>query len=203
MRLPNFIIIGASKAGTTTLYKYLCLHPQVYMCTPKEPEFFASENDKNYTKGIDWYASLFSKAELHQVCGEASGRYTHYPHFPEASERIAQILPRVKLIYIMRHPVERAYSHYAQHIKYNQNIKHQFEVKETFEENIARDSYVLDASNYMQQIEQYLKFYSKEQFLFLLMEDLIEQPADTLRQICSFIGVNNEGSSRVIMINYL
>ena len=192
MRLPDFLIIGASKAGTTTLYKYLCLHPQVYMCTPKEPEFFASKNDKNYDKGIDWYRSLFSKAEPHQVCGEASGRYTHWPHFPETSARIAQVIPSVKLIYIMRHPVDRAYSHYAQHIKYNQNIKQQLEVKETFEENIERDSYVLDASNYMQQIEQYLQFYSKDQFLFLLMEDLIQQPADMLRQIYQFIGVSDE-----------
>ncbi|MGQ4646050.1 sulfotransferase domain-containing protein [Lyngbya aestuarii] len=191
MRLPDFLIIGSSKAGTTTIYHYLCKHPQVYMSDPKEPEYFASEKDENYAKGIDWYASHFSKAEPHQVCGEASGRYTHWPKFSAASERIAAALPQVKLIYIMRNPVDRAYSHYAQDIKYAQNLLGKFEVTETFEENIKQDSYYLDCSNYMQQIEQYLRFFPKESFLFLLMEDLIQQPADILHKMCNFLGIDS------------
>ena len=190
MRLPDFIIIGSSKSGTTTLYQYLCRHPQIYMSYPKEPEFFASRNDENYAKGIDWYASLFSKAERHQVCGETSGRYTHWPKYPDSAARIAQVLPNINLIYIMRHPVERAYSHYVQDIKYNQIMGHQLKVSETFEENIKRNNHVLEVSDYMKQIEQYLQFFSKESFLFLLMDDLVQQQEEMMRKICRFIGVD-------------
>jgi len=190
MRLPDFIIIGVAKCGTSTLYQYLCRHPQVFMSNPKEPEFFASRNDENYAKGIDWYASLFSGAKPHQVCGEASGKYTNWPKFPESAARIAQVLPQVKLIYIMRHPIKRAYSQYVQNIKYHQVMGHQLKVVETFEENIKRDSYVLDVSDYMKQIEQYLRFFPRESFLFLFMDDLAQKPTDTMRKICRFINVD-------------
>lgn len=192
MRLPDFLLIGATKCGTTTLYQYLQRHPQIFMSTPKEPEFFASENDANFAKGIDWYASLYREAEPHQLCGEASTRYTHWPHLPHTASRIADLLPDVKLIYIMRHPVERAYSHYVQRIKNTQLLKRQFEVRETFEENIERDSLCLDASNYIQQIEQYTQYFPREAFLFLLFDDLKRDVTETLGKICQFIGVDNE-----------
>ncbi len=198
MRLPDFLIIGSAKCGTTTLYKYLCLHPQIYMSTPKEPEFFASISDENYAKGIEWYASLFSNARPDQVCGEASGRYTNWPQFPETARRISQILPQVKMIYIMRHPVDRAYSLYGQIIKRYQVTHTHLNVEKTFEESIQAGNYelpgsfLLDGSNYMLQIEQYLQFFAKESFLFLLMEDLIQKPVATLKQICQFIGVDDE-----------
>lgn len=202
MRLPDFLIIGSSKSGTTTLYKYLCCHPQVYMSNPKEPQFFAM--DDLYEKGLESYSNLFKNANSSQVCGEASGRYADFPKYPEAAARIAKHLPNIKLIYIMRHPVDRAYSHYVQTIKWNQKVatnphlskyrttETQAKVTETFEENIARDSRYLDISNYMLQIEQYLQFFSRESFLFLLMEDLINNPADVLKQICCFIGVDEK-----------
>ena len=188
MRLPDFIIIGAAKSGTTTLYEYLCRHPQIYLSTPKEPEFFA--RDDRYAMGINWYASLFSKAEPHQVCGEASTKYTRFPLFRESAERIYQALPHAKLIYIMRHPVDQAYSYYVQRIKTAQNTQTQIEVRETFEETIKKEIFFLDMSDYMKQIERYLQFFPRESFLFLLMEDLIQKPADTLCSICKFIGID-------------
>ena len=213
MRLPNFLIIGAAKSGTTTLYQYLCRHPQVYMSTPKEPEFFA--RDDRYAKGIEWYASLFSKAEPYQVCGEASTIYTLWPHFPEAAARIAQWLPNVKLIYVMRHPVDRAYSYYVQLIKNAQNTRRQLNIVKTFEESINPDvvqvipppvpdptivdshlpkcpALYLDGSNYIKQIEQYLQFFPRKAFLFLLMEDLIQDPAESTRKVFNFLGIDDE-----------
>lgn len=202
MRLPNFLIIGSSKSGTTTLYKYLCSHPQIFMSNPKEPQFFAM--DERYEKGLEWYARLFEDASSSQVCGEASGRYTDFPKYPQAAARIAKHLPNVKLIYIMRHPVDRAYSHYVQTIKWNQKVATKpnlseyrttattAKITETFEENITHDSRYLDISNYMLQIEQYLQFFSRESFLFLLMEDLIDNPINILKQICHFIGIDEE-----------
>lgn len=189
MRLPDFIIIGAAKAGTTTLYEYLLRHPQVYMSTPKEPEFFA--RDENYAKGIEWYADLFKEADAQKICGEASTIYTRYPVFPKSPERIAQVMADVKLIYIMRHPVDRAYSHYVQRIKTGQNTKTKLEVTQTFEQAIdAQKDLFIDSSNYIKQIEHYLQCFSRDCFLFLLMEDLLENPAETLSKVCNFIGVD-------------
>ncbi|NET07282.1 MAG: sulfotransferase domain-containing protein [Symploca sp. SIO2B6] len=185
MRLPDFLIIGAAKSGTTTLYKYLCRHPQICMSNPKEPDFFAI--DHIYDQGIDWYSSLFSEAGLKQVCGEASTTYTRLPKFPKAAERIAQVLPKVKMIYIIRHPVDRAYSHHVHEIKC-----HEQKPKTTFEEGIKERSYLVDSGNYMKHIEQYLQFFPRESLLIMLMEDLIHKPADTMEKICSFIGVDDK-----------
>ena len=190
MRLPDFVIIGAAKCGTSTLYHYLMRHPQVFMSTPKEPSFFAV--DGMYGKGLEWYASLFEAATPDQVCGEASTNYTNYPFYQHSAERLASHLPRAKLIYLMREPVERAYSHYVQLIKNARARNPEHKVEETFEQAIQRSSRVLDASDYMLQIEQYLRFYQREAFLFLLLSDLRERPREALRRVCEFIGVDSE-----------
>ena len=190
MRFPDLIVIGAAKSGTTTLYHYLCRHPQIFMSTPKEPEFFA--RDDRYGLGVDWYTSLFSQAKANQVCGEGSTKYTRFPLFRESAPRMFQLLPHAKLIYIMRNPVDQAYSYYVQRIKTAQNTKTQLEVRESFEETIEKEPFFLSMSNYMQQIERYLEFYSRNSFLFLLIEDLIEDTANTLRKVCKFVGVNDQ-----------
>ena len=133
-KIPDFIIIGAAKSGTTSLYKYLCRHPQIFMCTPKEPDFFSI--DANYFKGIDWYYSLFNEASPTQVCGEASTTYSRWHQHPKAAERIYQSLGQVKLIYIMRHPVDRAYSFYVHRFKGSLH-KPELAVSNTFEETIS------------------------------------------------------------------
>jgi predicted DCC family thiol-disulfide oxidoreductase YuxK len=185
MRLPDFLIIGAAKSGTTTLFRYLGKHPQVFVPKEprdKEPNFFGM--DEKYARGLSYYASLFDGTQPHQICGEASTDYAKWPRFPESAARIAQTLPHVKLIYIMRNPIDRAYSYYV-HINRNQPVE------ESFEDYICRTTEALDASNYMLQIQQYLLYFPKEQFLFLLMEDLIQHPAATLAQVCRFIGIDD------------
>ncbi|MDJ0795246.1 MAG: sulfotransferase [Calothrix sp. MO_167.B12] len=190
MKLPGFLIIGAAKSGTTSLYQYLKKHPQVYfppkdanpLLGSKEPNFFGDDN--KYALGIQAYASLFNNAQSYQICGEASTDYTKLSEFPRAAERIAKTLPHVKLIYIMRHPVERAYSYYV-HLQRNQKVE------ETFEQHIQRANICLDGSNYMMQIEQYLKFFPRESLLLLLMEELIHNPALTLQNICQFLSIDD------------
>lgn len=180
-RLPNFLIIGAAKSGTTSLFQWLSHHPQICVSSLKEPNFFG--DDANYAKGLTYYSSLFRHAQSHQVCGEASTDYAKWPKFPNAAARISQTLSDVKLIYIMRNPVERAYSYYV-HINRNRPIR------ESFEAYICRTTEALDASNYMLQIEQYLNYFSRESFLFLLLDDLVHQPQQVLQQVCRFIGVS-------------
>lgn len=183
MRLPNFLIIGAAKSGTTTLFKYLGQHPQIYVPAKKEPNFFGK--DENYAKGLEAYAAMFTEARSDQVCGEASTDYTKWPKFSEAADRIAQALPQVKLIYVMRNPIDRAYSYYTQVNRYRP-------IQETFEDYICRTTEALDTSHYMLQIRQYLQFFPRESTLFLLLEDLTKQPDLTVRQVCRFIGVDDQ-----------
>ena len=193
MTKPDFIIIGAAKSGTTTLYQYLCRHPQIYMSTPKEPDFFSL--DKNYAQGIEWYESLFNQAQPNQICGEASTTYSRYHQHPFAAERIAKHLSNVKLIYVMRHPIDRAYSFYTYRFRrsqYNQKFlaeRNELMTARTFEEAIEKQTEFIDSSYYLEQIEKYLKFFPKESFLFILMEDLIEHPGATLNQIFRFLNV--------------
>lgn len=178
-RLPDFLIIGAMKSGTTTLYEYLERHPEVFMATPKEPNFFSM--DEVYDKGPDWYAALFANAGVDQICGEASPSYSRFPRFPSTASRIAKTLPDVKILYIMRHPVERFYSNYV--------FDRSYGFRDSIRETLDSRTYVLETSNYMLQIEKYLEHFSREQMLFLLLEDLNESPASALGEVAAFLKV--------------
>jgi len=182
MTLPQFLIIGAAKSGTTTLANYLRKHPECFIPEEKEPNFFGL--DEKYKQGMDYYASLFEPAADHQVCGEASTDYAKHPRYPLVAERIGEHLPDVKLIYVMRHPVDRAYSYYVH--------RHRSGITETFEEYIERTSEAVDGSHYIMQLERYMNYVPKDNFLFLLSDDLNEAPYKTLKKICQFIGINDE-----------
>lgn len=179
LRLPNFVIIGAAKSGTTTLYEYLLRHPDVMMPELKEPEFFS--RNEVYSRGMDWYGSLFTTANPAQLCGEASTTYSRWPHTADAASRLARKLPEVKLIYLMRNPVERAYSHYAHHMRLG--------ITCTFEEALERSNEYVDCGLYMMQISRYLRYFGQDRFLFLFTDDLKNDPAGTLQTMQSFLGL--------------
>lgn len=181
-RLPDFLLIGAAKSGTSTLHQYLRRHSGIFLPKLKEPEFFS--DDSMYARGVDWYGSLFEQAAANQLCGEASTTYTRWPHTADAAARIAKLLPRAKLIYIMRHPVDRAYSHYAHHMRLG--------VTMTFEEALAKDSIYMDCSLYMMQIERYLRYFPRESFLFLFFSDMQRDIDSVLRQAESFLDLAHE-----------
>lgn len=188
MRLPDFIMIGAAKAGTTTLYEYLCRHPQLFMCDPKEPEFFARPHV--YERGLDWYASLFEGARPDQIVGEASTIYTNYPFWPDPAPRIAQTVPRAKLIYVLREPVSRAYSAYAQEMKNKQFAGEFTAIPATFEKRLSEVAYYVDSSDYKLQMEQYLRHYPRQSLKVLLFEDLIADPGSVSRDVLDFLGAD-------------
>ena len=107
MKLPNFLIIGAQRCGTTTLYNQLVSHPDISPATTKELHYF----DINFSKGIQWYKEQFNDE---RIIGEASPYYIFHPLCPK---RIFDIIPEVKIIVLLRNPVERAYSHYWHEIR--------------------------------------------------------------------------------------
>ena len=209
-RLPDFIIIGAAKAATTSLHAILDQHDAIFMPKIKEPEFFA--RDDLYEQGIDGYQAKFSAARPNQIIGEASTIYSMCPLFPKAPTRIKKHIPNAKIIYIMREPVKRAYSFYVQLIKTYQNATGDFNINRTFEDMILPDRHTiaasrdkvlpapnahlpdvpelcLAASDYAQQIEAYFAHFSRDQFLFLKFEDFIKDQQTVVRQITNFLGV--------------
>lgn len=183
--LPTFLIIGAMKAGTTSLYRYLRTHPQIFMPEPKEVDFFVAE--KNWDKGLAWYEKQFEAGASARARGEASPLYTMYPAFAGIPQRIARIVPDVKLVYVLRHPVERVRSHY-QHMLVRGLERRPLEVA------VTEDAGYLDCSRYALQIERYLEWFPRESLLLITAENLRHRRMDTLRAVCEFIGVETDWS---------
>jgi hypothetical protein len=195
--LPEFMIIGAAKAGTTALNQYLSQHPQIFMCPLKEPQFFST--DVIYERGLDWYQGLFSEAKPGQICGEASTSYTFFPSTPLTPQRIHQALANIKLIYMVREPVSRVESACLQTIKYQKYVLNDHNQNYSVDQLIqfGEDTYnplglpsFIQSSQYITQIEQYLKFFKSEQLLVIFQEDLAQNPDRLLREIFAFIGVD-------------
>ncbi len=179
---PDFIIIGAMKSGTTTLHRYLSSHPDIFMTIPKEPGFFS--RNEVFNKGTEWYLSLFQNAHDNQFTGEASTCYSRWPAFEAVPERLSSFNNKVKLIYILRHPVERAYSHYG-HLTFADKKNYS-----SFEEALKQESEIISASKYMLQINKFLEHFPKEQLMLVDFEELMNSPNNILVQIQKFIGCN-------------
>jgi hypothetical protein len=183
-RLPTFLLIGAMKGGTTSLYHYLSAHPQVATTRYKAPEFFAEES--NWHRGIDWYRRQFPPTGPDVLAvGEASNVYTKYPRHRGVPERIAQHIPDVRLIYAVRDPVARIRSHY-------QTRAAEGSERAPFAEAVFSDPVYLDYSRYAMQIEQYLEHFPREQLLVIRSEDLRGSRESTVRKVYEFIGVDPE-----------
>jgi hypothetical protein len=182
-RLPDFLIIGAAKCGTSTLFRYLRRHPAVFGSEPKEPCFF--DPAVSWNRGFDWYRGLFAGARDDQICGEASTNYTRFPQVPGVPERIREAIPEAKLIYLVRHPVERAYSHYLH--RHTKELHHGEPIRTPFEEFVVRDPMCLDGSDYALQIERYLERFPREQLLLLRMDELRRSPRELLTRVQRFL----------------
>lgn len=195
--LPTFILAGAPKAGTTSLWHYIKSHPQVGMGFLKEPMFFtqASGNSKkmsekmppfsgNYRLGMTWYESLFQDCQPGQAIGEASGLYFTEPDAPGL---IRQHLPDVKIVFLLRDPVDRVYSHYWE------NKKLQFPLPDfrqmLIDKHPAMERYIY-VSSYQLHLERYLGVFPREQLTVIFYDDLRDRPKEVLREVYTAIGVD-------------
>jgi hypothetical protein len=182
--LPNFLVIGAMKAGTTSLYHYLRAHPEVYMPSVKELDFFVEEG--NWRRGPKWYQKQFQSAPTGTVAvGEASTRYTRYPLLAGVPERIAAHLPHVRLIYVVRDPIERIRSHYEHRVRAGSE-------RAPIDQAILSNPTYLDCSRYSMQVEQYLQRFPVEQLLIITAEDLRNSRQKTMRRVYGFLGVQSD-----------
>jgi hypothetical protein len=181
-RLPTFIVIGAMKGGTTSLFHYLDEHPQVHMSPLKEVDFFVEES--NWGRGFDWYARQFEGAGAATTAiGEASTLYTKYPQYRGVPERIRQHLPDARLIYVVRDPIARLRSHYQHRTLIGSE-------RRPIAEAVAADPTYIDTSRYGMQLERYLEHFPREQIQIITSEDLRSRRAETLAAVFGFIGVD-------------
>jgi hypothetical protein len=200
--LPHFMILGAQKSGTTSLFGYLGQHPQILPCLVKEVHFF----DNRYDRGEAWYRSHFPALDAGPpgaVVGEASPYYLCHPHAPR---RIRALLPRVKLIAILRNPTERAISHYFHEVRKRRETLPILEALRAEDERIGPEwnrmqgdeSYTSRTHRsfsykqrglYADQLERYWEHFDREQLLVLNSDAFFAKPQDTLGRIYEFIGV--------------
>jgi len=182
--LPNFLVIGAPRSGTSWIHRNLIQHPQVYVPKAKEVHFF----DRDYEKGTDYYESFFSGWRHESAVGETTPAYIHGVYTSRNIPfLIKQHLPNVKLIASLRNPIERAYSRYL-------HSKARFEKNTSlsFEEKLKDRPEFIQEGFYAEQLEKYYKHFQKDQILVLLYDDLVAAPDDFMREIYNFIGVDPE-----------
>jgi len=228
--LPDFIIIGAAKSGTTSLYGALAEHPFVRPCSTNDPYFLKTKEvhyfDYGYYRGEDWYRSHFPLARERNefeaahgrafLTGEASPSYISHPW---AASRVHDLLPDVKLVAAFRNPVDRAYSHFQM------SRKEGVEPLETFEEAVAREderlapelermaknprynswdygcwSY-LSRGRYAEQLEQWLELFPREQLLVLKAEELFDAPQGALDRVHDFLGLPPHRYEQIARLN--
>jgi len=203
--IPDFIIIGAQRCGTTYLYGELTKHPRIAPALKKEVHFF----DLHYKRGVVWYRAHFPAwngkriSARDFVTGEASPYYLFHPHVPK---RVAKLVPNVKLIVLLRNPVDRAYSHYHHEVRRGfeslsfqdaidreqervvSETKRMVEDEDYCSFNHRRYSY-LSRGIYVDQLKSWRNIFPKEQMLILRAEDFYHDPSSTIEQITSFLNL--------------
>mgnify|MGYP001949421720 FL=1 len=209
--LPDFLIIGGQKCGTTSLYNYLLNHPDIYSSLWKEVNFF----DKNFHRGITWYRAnfptLFQKFCTVKIlkkkfrCGDATPYYLFHPH---SAKRIHETLPKVKLIVLLRNPVDRAYSHYNmekrlgyEKLSFEEAIESEEKRLENEKEKMIYDSdyqsfnfqvySYLSRGKYIEQFNEWFKYFKKDDLLILETEEFKRNKQKILSQTFDFLSIDD------------
>lgn len=193
-RLPDFVIIGTQRGGTTSLYRYLSEHPDVGPAFRKEVHFF----DRYYDRGMDWYRAHFPLPGEATAVGEASPYYLFHPEVPE---RVRAAMPTPKFLALLRNPVERAYSQYQMNVRRGvETLSFEAAVDQERERLSANDdpasldwrrySYLARGA-YAEQLERWWRLFPREQFLILKSEEFYEDPGATFDQTLAFLGLRS------------
>lgn len=179
MTLPNFLVIGAQRSGTSLLHQILKNHPEIFVPQRrKEVHYF----DRYFTRETEWYESYFpasAAASRYRAVGEVTPDYLGAPDVPA---RICDMLPEARLVAILRHPVDRAYSWYN-------FSRRNFNESRDFESFLRADQTVLLYGLYHQHLERYLTYFSRESLLILIYEELITNPGEALSELADFLGL--------------
>lgn len=198
---PHFLIVGAEKAGTTSLHDYINQHPEVAESHRKEIQYFS----RYFYRSYDWYRAHFPlRARLtDKICGEASPYYLFHPY---AAERIHGTLPEVRIIMLLREPVARSVSQYQHEVSKG---RERLSIAEAFRAEESRTAGELERmrsplylpfnhehfsykrkSEYCEQVNRYLRVFPREQLLILQSEEFFENSAQVIRQVFDFLGID-------------
>lgn len=187
--LPNFLGIGAARSGTSWLDQILRSHPDIYLPERrKEVDFF----NKYYNRGIEWYQDFFvptNRETRYQAIGEISPDYLYGKNVPE---RIHKHLPDCQFIVILRNPADRAYSQYGFVIK-------ELNEQRTFPNFFEQEPEVFHRGLYYQQLQRYLKYFSREKFIILIYEDTMSNPEKALNKLADFLSVDTAKFNRTLI----
>jgi Sulfotransferase domain len=209
--LPDFLILGAQKAGTTALYAYLRWHPEITGPSFKEISFF----DRHYARGETWYRAHLPARPRQWVARRRRGRWPEvgeaspsYLFHPLAPERVAALLPEARLISVLRDPVDRAFSHYQHEVALGREplafedalAAEDKRMRGEVERMLRDSSYFSEAwwnhtyaarGRYAEQLERWFALFPREQVLVLFSDDLLQQPAETYARVLDFLGVDS------------
>lgn len=203
--LPNFIILGAQKSGTTALFYALSKHPEVFTSPVKEPRFFVDEakaladaagpgdGETKMMASLEDYEALFAGAGSEVVRGEASPAYLYDA---DAPRKIAALIPDAKLIAILRNPVERAYSNFLYLVREGREPLHDFGAALDAEAERraggwSTNWFYRDKGFYGAQLERYLEHFPPQQLHCILYEDYNENPEATVKEVYRYLGVDD------------
>ncbi len=188
--LPNFLVIGAMKSGTSSLAYHLGRHPDIFVSPKKELYFF---NDR-FDRGLDWYRSQFTEGAGSAVIGEATASYIYDR---VALDRMAEIVPEARLLAILRDPVDRAYAHYwheigrnREHLPFAAAVAAEPERLATLPEGERRYLAYLDRGRYRDQLERVRTRFPRERLHVEIFEDLRDRPVEVFGRVAEFLGVD-------------
>jgi hypothetical protein len=204
VRLPNFLIVGAAKSGTTSLHYYLQQHPDIYLPAQKELHYFAAEQMLRLTGGPgdrhalshicqtkDEYASSYAKVARQPAVGDISPSYLY---FSEVSERIKNELNDPKIIILLRNPIDKAFSQYMHLVRDNRETLDFHEALMAERERIERGWAAIwryaESSLYFSRIKKYLDVFGEDKVRISVYDDLAKSPERLVRQLLEFIGVD-------------
>ena len=201
--LPDFIIIGAMKSGTTSLFTYLQQHPQLFPSSIKETKFFI--NPDRFAKGQAWYRAHFPLTRQISIGAKTYEASPGYIFNPLAPKRIFELIPKVKIIAVLRNPTERAISHYFHEKRKGREslpidkalqeeekrLEQAIKTKDYFSEAYLHCSYKRRGI-YKEQIEWYLNYFPSQKILIFSSNELFVEPGNCLKRIFDFVGVDRE-----------
>jgi hypothetical protein len=200
--LPNFLIIGAPRSGTTYLYNMLKQHPDIFMPNvryPSDMHFFNPktkikvDEEPNWYKGLEWYKKQFEGWSNEKALGEKTASYLTDEDAPKLIKNT--LGEKVKLIAILRNPIYRLFSNY---LHFSGQIPRHVSLIEACQSEEFKRMELLESGNYAKHIKRYYQFFSKDQFLFLIYDDLYNNPLELLKKIFNFLEVDED----FIPVNY-
>lgn len=181
--LPNFIVIGAAKCGTTSICDLLGKHDDVFMCDPKEPYFFCREDGYDDPEVKKWYQSLFANADTYTAVGEGSTAYTHPRVSKLTAHRIAAAIPDCKLIFMARHPIKRLESDWKMR-------RHEEWTPESINAAVKEQPTLVTHGMYWRNLEEYANLFPDDQILVVFLEDFGSNPQKELQRCFRHLGVD-------------